>query len=71
MIRSAVTRGFSNGVFSPGVALVVTRGYAIGEAQLQIIGSLSVGRIDIGPSINVGKVKAAPSRLRVGEVSVK
>ena len=31
-IRSVVTRGFGNGTFNGTIALVVTRGYAIGEA---------------------------------------
>lgn len=31
-IRDVVTGGFGNGTFSGTIALVVTRGYAIGEA---------------------------------------
>ena len=31
-IRTLVTRGFGNGTFAGTIALVVTRGYAIGEA---------------------------------------
>jgi len=31
-IRTVVTRGYGNGTFSGTIALVVTRGYAIGEA---------------------------------------
>lgn len=30
-IRTIVTRGFGNGTFSGSIALVVTRGYSIGE----------------------------------------
>ena len=31
-IRDIVTRGFGNGTFNGTIALVVTRGYSIGEA---------------------------------------
>lgn len=31
-IRTVVTRGFGNGTFNGTIPLVVTRGYAIGEA---------------------------------------
>ena len=35
-IRTVVTRGYGNGTFNGTIALVVTRGYAIGDALLEL-----------------------------------
>lgn len=35
-IRDVVTGGFGNGTFSGTIALVVTRGYSIGEAVAEV-----------------------------------
>lgn len=36
-IRTVVTRGYGNGTFNGTIALVVTRGYAIGSAYVGIV----------------------------------
>ena len=36
MIRNVVTRGFGNGTFAGTIPLVVTRGYTIGAAPLEV-----------------------------------
>ena len=36
-IRTLITRGYGNGTFNGTIALVVTRGYAIGEAVAVIV----------------------------------
>ena len=58
-IRSIVTRGFGNGTYSPGVALLPTRGYSIGSgavtpfAGVVCFKSATISRASFaGPSIN-------------------
>jgi len=66
-IRTVVTRGYGNGTFSGTIALVTTRGYAIGAAAAVAIYTVSL-LSNPSPAVNLksnptpaGSLKSNPS----------
>ena len=47
-IKTLVTRGYGNGTFNSTIALVVTKGYAIGDEPLDILAT-QVYSIEMAP----------------------
>ena len=61
-IRTVVTRGFANGTFNGTIPLVVTRGYAIGAAVVDVVQVYTANLYcNISPTRNL-KANPTPAR---------